>query len=124
MLQRILDIQNEDLLAQENSISRAKETLSSIESLNQKFAFFRTSNDSFVENMVSNGELIMESDDVLPMVCDAFVGDCELKVDEGEDNVECLIEVSSLQLNAYCCEQVEILTSHVQNPPGDFFDSY
>ena len=49
MLQRILDIQNEDLLAQENSISKAKETLSSIESLNQKFAFFRTSNDSCVE---------------------------------------------------------------------------
>ena len=39
-----------------------------------------------VENVGSSGELIMGKDDVLPMVCDAFVGDCELKVDEGRSD--------------------------------------
>ena len=77
------------------------------------------SNDSCVEN-TSNGELIIGSDNVLPMVYDAFVGDCELKLDEGEINVECPIKVPSLEPNPYCCEQVEIPTIFVQNPPSEF----
>ena len=47
-------------------------------------------------------------------------GDCELKVEKGENNVECLIEVPSLEFNPYCCEQVEIPTIIVQNPQSDF----
>lgn len=44
--------------------------------------FSLMNHDSCVENMISNGELIMGSDGVLSMVCDDSIGDCELKVEE------------------------------------------
>ena len=93
--------------------------VSNIESLKEKCVFIHTSNESCVEDMVSNEELILGSDDVLPMICDTFVGDCELKVEQVENNIECAIEVSTSELNSYCYEQVEILTINVQNSPTD-----
>ena len=62
----------------------------------------------------------MGSDDVISTVCDNCEGDSELESEEGENNVECTIEVSSLEPNPYCCEQVEIPTIDVQNPPNEF----
>ena len=110
---------SEQTLALENLAIKLGELTSQFESLRQRGVFIDTSNDSCVEN-TSNGELIIGSGDVLPMVCDAFVGDCELKVEEGENNVECLIKVPILESNPCFCEQVEIPTSHIQNPPRDF----
>ena len=131
MLQLYLDNENEyrarddekwreQTLALENLAIKLGELTSQVESLRQKGVFMDTSNDSCVENVGSSGELIMESDDVLPIVCDAFVGDCELKVEGGENNVECLIEVSSLKPNSCYCEQEKIPTIFVQNPQSDF----
>ena len=62
----------------------------------------------------------MGSEDVISMVCDNCGGDSELKIEEGENNIDCAIEVPSLEPNPYCCEQVEIPTIFVQNPPSEF----
>ena len=62
----------------------------------------------------------MGSDDVILTVCDNCEGDSELESEEGENNIECSIEVLSLESNPYCCEQLEIPTIDVQNPPSEF----
>ena len=111
---------SEQTLALDNLAIKVGELTSQIESLMQKGWSIDMPNDSCVENMVSNGELIMGSDDVISMVCDNCEGDSELESEEGENNVECSIEVSSLEPNSCCCEQVEIPTIVVQNPPSDF----
>ena len=54
------------------------------------------------------------------MVCDNCGGDSELKIEEGENSIECAIEVPSLESNPYCCEQVQIPTIFVQNPQSEF----
>ena len=102
----------EQTLALENLAIKLGELTSQFESLRQRGVFIDTSNDFCVESTL-NGELIMGSDDVISMICDNCGGDSELKIEEGENNVECSIEVPSLEPNPYCCEQVEIPTSHV-----------
>ena len=130
MLQLYLDNENEyrarddekwreQTLALENLTIKLGELTSQFESLRQRGVFIDASNDSCVEN-TSNGELIMGSDDVISTVCDNCEGDSELESEEGENNVECSIEVSSLEPNSCCCEQVEIPTIVVQNSPSEF----
>ena len=122
MLERLLHNQNEHLLDLDNCVSRAKERLSSIESLNEKYAFFEASNDSCVEDVFSSAQLTMESDEVLPISGDTVWGDFEVELEEGENNSECPIEISSLESNPCLSEQetiVEIPAIYVQNLPCD-----
>ena len=81
MLQLYLDNENEyrarddekwreQTLALENLAIKLGELTSQFESLRQRGVFIDTSNNSCVENMVSNGDMSVGSDDVISMVCD------------------------------------------------------
>ena len=104
MFQRYIDNENdyrarddeklsEQTLALDNLAIKVGELTSQLESLMQKGWSIDMLNDSCEENMVSNGELVMRSDDVLSRVSENFEGDSELKIEEGENNIECAIEV-------------------------------
>ena len=109
----------EQTLALENLTIKLGELTSQFEFLRQRGVFIDALNDSCAE-ITSNGELIMGSDDVISMVCDNCGGDSELKIEKGENSIECAIEVPSLEPNSCYCEQVEIPTIFVQNPQSDF----
>ena len=68
MLECILEKQNEYALELKNIAFRAKEIVSSLDSLKQKCVFMDTSNDSCVEDMILSGQLIIGSDYALSMV--------------------------------------------------------
>ena len=88
MLQRYIDNENEyrarddekwreQTLALENLAIKLGELTSQFESLRQRGVFIDTSNNSCIENMVSNGDMSMGSDDVISTVCDNCEGDCD-----------------------------------------------
>ena len=80
------------------------EISSNIEALIQRGIFSNMSNEASMEDEISREELSIEGEKLLPMTCDDFGGDGELEIIDGENNIEPLGGVSTLEPIA-CLEQ-------------------
>ena len=111
MLQLLLD-NDEKLLARQekNTLSlerlalQMSEISSNLEALIQRGILSHMSIEASMEDEITREELIIEGEKLLPMTCDDFGGDGELEIIDGENKIEPLGGVSTLEPIA-CLEQ-------------------